>query len=313
MGTQAFLFIAVMIILSFIFHYEPSEESGRMGRRKVQTRNLFSENIVKKRLKEYVDTKVAKEKIRKTEQLLLQSGFKIDYTEFMFIKVMTAVVTGIVFSIAMSNPLLGIMFLFIGYMTPSQVIGFLRNRRLKLVEGQIGSFMHMTIKRYENTKDFNSALKLTAEEFRGEEPIYSELNMAVSDINLGTPTDEVLENMANRTNNKYLERFAAYYKVASTTGVPETRKNLMMQAYLQYEEDRNVKRVLKEQISGPVMEAYIMWAFVPIVAIFQMMTNPDYIWFMTSTTMGRVGTTVIIGVLILIAWFINAKLAAPLD
>ena len=313
MGINVILFLAIMILLTVLYHMEPAEDGGRIERRKIQTKNMFRENIVEKKIDKIIEERVKKDKIRKTEKLLIQAGLKISYTEFTVVKFLIAIVMGLIFGISMTNPLLGIVFFIIGLLAPIQIVKYLRNKRVELLSNQIGSFMHMVVKRYENTKDFKSALKLTTEELKGEEPIYTELNNTLIDINLGIPITEALGNLAKRTGNKYLTRFASYYGVASESGVAETRRDLMMQAYLQYEEDMDLKRLLQKEISNSKSQSYFMLFMVPLVAVYQSLTNPDYINFMTKTTMGRIGTTIIATVVMLIFWLINNKIAAPLD
>ena len=313
MGINVILFLAIMILLTVLYHMEPAEDGGRIERRKIQTKNMFRENIVEKKIDKIIEERVKKDKIRKTEKLLIQAGLKISYTEFTVVKFLIAIVMGLIFGISMTNPLLGIVFFIIGLLAPIQIVKYLRNKRVELLSNQIGSFMHMVVKRYENTKDFKSALKLTTEELKGEEPIYTELNNTLIDINLGIPITEALGNLAKRTGNKYLTRFASYYGVASESGAAETRRDLMMQAYLQYEEDMDLKRLLQKEISNSKSQSYFMLFMVPLVAVYQSLTNPDYINFMTKTTMGRIGTTIIATVVMLIFWLINNKIAAPLD
>ena len=313
MGINVILFLAIMILLTVLYHMEPAEDGGQIERRKIQTKNMFRENIVEKKIDKIIEERVKKDKIRKTEKLLIQAGLKISYTEFTVVKFLIAIVMGLIFGISMTNPLLGIVFFIIGLLAPIQIVKYLRNKRVELLSNQIGSFMHMVVKRYENTKDFKSALKLTTEELKGEEPIYTELNNTLIDINLGIPITEALGNLAKRTGNKYLTRFASYYGVASESGVAETRRDLMMQAYLQYEEDMDLKRLLQKEISNSKSQSYFMLFMVPLVAVYQSLTNPDYINFMTKTTMGRIGTTIIATVVMLIFWLINNKIAAPLD
>ena len=311
MGFEIMIFSILMIVTVIIYHFNKSE--GALSRRKNQTQNLFRENVLKKRLEKIAEEKVKFTKRYKIETICLQAGIKLSYTEYILISIAFGIVTAIVVGTAMNNPLLAIMFAFIGYMAPGQVIAFLKNKRVLKLEKQIGSFMQMVIKRYETTVDFSKSLELTMHEFKGEEPMYSELKETVLEIGLGKPVENAMDDLARRTGNKYMERLSAYYKIVASLGTAEIRKKMLNQAYFQFEENRQNKRMLKKEISGPVREAYIMLAAIPMFALFQIMTNANYIDFMINTNVGKIGTTVISGIFIGCIWFTNSKIGAPLE
>jgi tight adherence protein B len=306
-------FIAGMSLLSFVDFIGSRESSSPIERRKRQSKNMFSENVLRERLEKTIENRVKLSRRLKVEEKLQKAGLKMDFVDYMLLCLVSSVVFAIIFGSAMSNPLLAVIFLVIGYFVPGQAIEFIKNRRTALMEKQIGSFMQMVTKRYENTKDFHKAMALTVPEFEGEEPIFSELQRTLAEMNLGSPTEDALGGFAKRSNNKFMARYAAYYKVVAEIGKDEIRRDLLSQAIRQYQEDYELKRLLKKEISGPVTEAYIMVAAVPLIAIYQTLTNDQYIYFMTQTSMGRIGTAGILTTLLLIVWFINAKLGAPLD
>lgn len=305
-------FIVAMIGLSILYNLD-SDRNDALSRRKKQTKDMFRGNVLKDKIDEVVNERIKYSKRKKMESMLVQAGFNASYAEYLVVCIGSAILMSLISGYLLSNILLAILFLFFGFFAPLQVVSFLRNRRIAILEKQIGAFMQMVIKRYENTRDLNKALEMTSVEFEGEDPLDTELKKTILEIDLGVPVVKALKNLASRTGNKYMERFASYYEVASGVGTDDLRKNLLNQAYEQYKENLQMKRLLKKEISGPVQEAYIMIITVPIFAIYQVATNPDYPAFMTTTNMGRMGTTVIIGVLIGIIWFVNAKLGAPLD
>lgn len=302
-----------LIVLSVIYNLDFSQDDDMISARKKQTQNLFRENVIKNKIDKVLENKVKLSKRNAMEDKLKQAGFNIDFTEYFIICLFTGIVMAILFGTLLTNPYLAVLFLVFGFLTPYQIVSFIRNKRLDLLDKQIGAFMQMVIKRYENTRNMHTSLKMTAKEFEGEQPISQEINKTILDIELGVPTETALKNMGVRTGNKYMERFASYYAVASSVGTDELRKNLLNQAYTQYEENRQMKRVLNEKIMEPVKEAKIMIGSVPMFAIYQIVTNDEYITFMTKTHTGKIGTTAIIGILIFTTWFVNAKIGAPID
>lgn len=297
-------------ILDFVL----SKERSTMSKvRRRQGERLFTENVIRDKLADVVENRVKPSKRIKIEESLEKAGLSLSYVDYVSYCLLSSLVMGVLFGASMKNPLLGFIFTILGYFVPAQVVGFIKNKRTQKMSKQVGSFMQMVTKRYENTKDFHKALAMTVPEFEGEEPIYSELQRTLAEMNVGTQTEIALMNFSKRTDNKYMMRYAVFYELVSNIGKDETRKDLLGQAIKQYQEDYEIKRMLKKEISGPVTEAYIMLAFVPVIAIYQMATSPDYIFIMTQTAMGRIGTAGIVTALIGITWFINNKLGAPLD
>lgn len=305
-----FGFLSILITVVYLM---TTKSNDQLEKRKQQSNSRFRENVLRKRLEKITEERVKYSKRYEIETLCLQAGFKLQYIEYLMLSITTAIGMGILMMTAMNNFLLGLVFIVIGYMMPKQAITFIKNRRVGLMDKQIGSFMLMILKRYENTKDFKMSMELTMKEFRGEEPLYSEIRQTVMDANLGKPLSEALEQMARRTGNKYMMRLSDYYKISSEIGTDDARKKLLNQAFLQYEENRRGKSLMQKELSSVKREAYIMVGAVPMFALFQMNTNDDYIRFMTEETMGQIGTLVIFAVLAGAIWFINNKISAPLD
>ncbi|PLS19685.1 hypothetical protein CVD28_04535 [Bacillus sp. M6-12] len=312
MGFNIMLF-AVLMILTIVIASVGRGNKSTLDGRKQQSSNILRENVLKKRLEKYNEEKVKFSKRYAIETLSLQAGFKLSYTEYRMITIGSAIVFALLVGILMNNPILGVLFALIGYILPKEVITFLKNRRVALLEKQIGPFMQMVIKRYETTKDFGKSLELTMVEFKGEEPMYSEIRQTVLEVNVGVPVGEAMDNMGRRTGNKYMVRLADYYKIASSLGTEEIRKKLLNQAYQQYEENRKTKSVMKKELAGPKNEAYIMLACIPMFAIYSALTNDTYIDFMINTSTGKIGTAVIASIFMGSIWFVNSKIGAPLE
>lgn len=300
-------------LVMFLFNFFKNQNSSKLQTRKNQSKNLLRENVIKQRIEKIAEGRVKYSKRYAIETLCLQAGVPLSYSEYLMISVTSGIIVAIFVGIFMNNPLLALIFLVIGYMLPKQFITLMKNRRISLMEKQIGSFMQMTIKRYETTRDFGKALELSTTEFKGEEPLYTDLRATVLEISLGKPVGEAMDGLARRTGNKYMGRFSDYYKIASAIGTDDIRKKLLAQAFEQFEENRKAKQTMKKELSSVVREAYIMLGSIPMFAAYQMMTNDKYINFMTNTFMGKIGSVVIITIFMGAVWFVNNKISAPLD
>lgn len=314
MKAYLLFYVIVMVVLSLIYYkIGETEKDKALANRQRQTANMFRENILKEKLDNTIKENISIKRQNRIEKRLLQAGLNLDYTEYILISILSALVMALAFGFLLNNVLLGTMFLFIGFFVPNQFIFRMRNKRVELMDKQVGAFMQMVVKRYQNTRDFNQALRMTEKEFEGQKPLCDEIRKTVLDIELGVSTTKALRDMADRTGNKYMIRFADFYEITAKVGTSELREDLLMQAYEQYEENRQIQRELNQELTGPKQDAYIMLLSVPAFAIYQATTNPDYIYFMTKVKMGKIGTTAIVGTLVVVTWFINSKLGASIN
>ena len=310
------LFIIFEIII-IIFGAKDSFENGSVKKvfLNLRKRQGFSvrENELKRKFEKMAEEKSNFSKRYKIETQCLQAGFKLSFGEYKIIALACATIIPIIVILATNNQLLALISILVGYMIPGQVISYIKNRRVNLLEKQVGSFIKLTSERYLMQGSFSTAVENTLGDFVGQEPLYTEIKILVSDIKLGTPVNEAMQEMARRTGNKFLKRYADFYEVASSLGTDEAKQSILGQAYQQYEEHRRMSVKLKNDIAGPVNEAYIMVSSIPGVVLYQCATSKSYVDFMTHTTTGKVGSALIVLAVISCIWFINAKIASPLD
>lgn len=283
--------------------------NGRSLNREVR----YSGSSLKKQLSNMIDEKADVNKKYKVETMCLQAGHELSYGEFKVLCITVAIVLPLLMLILMNNIYLGIVFAFIGYHTPAQIMQSKANKRVVKMEDQVGSFLRIVLERYKTNKDLSKSIVQTLPDFKGNEPFYSELKKSVVEINLGIPSDETLNSLARRTGNKFLLRFSDYYKITENLATHNSKVELLNQAFLQYEEQRQMKSLLKKEIAGPVREAYIMVMATPIFMVYQSFATDGYLDFMLHEELGQIGIAGVVLVLLGCVWFINAKIGAPLD
>ena len=306
-----FLLIMVLLILWSTF-ISDSGKADIIQYRKDQTKNS-SKNTFRVKFQEDINKRVKYSKREEIELLALNAGFDLSYSDYLLICACIAIGLLVIFTVILNNVYMGFVFAFVGFIAPKQVLGVIKHKRLDKIEKQIGPFMKMVIKRYEYTGDFEMSLTGTAKEFYGTEPLFSELSKTVSEISIGVSIPNALDNLARRTSNRYLGLLADYYKIAYTLGTDEVRKKLLNQAYQQYEENRKMKAFLKEQISEPVRDSYLMVLTVPVFFLVGCFGIDGYLDFMTHEMLGQISLAVISLLLIGIIWFINKVVGAPLE
>lgn len=249
----------------------------------------------------------------KVETMCLQAGKELSFGEFKILCISLSIALPLLMLIVMKNVYLALVFAIIGYNIPGQYFKMKANNRVIKMENQVGAFIRIVLERYKSNKDLSKSIVQTLPDFRGNEPFYSELKKTVVEINIGMPTTEALNNLARRTGSKYLLRFSDYYQITENLATHQSKVELLNQAFLQFEEQRKMKSMLKEKIAGPVREAYIMVLATPIFMVYQSLSTEGYLEFMLYEELGQAGIAGVVLVLLGCIWFINAKIGAPLE
>lgn len=323
MGDKQIILLLVSMVAAtiFIFLLNLTIRSFRKDKvnrdplemRKQQSVSSLRENALKRKLENLVEERAKRTKKVQIEEMCMQAGLDWSYGEYKLVGYFTAIVFFIAIYAGMNNWFPALVFGFIGNLIPGQIIHAIRNIRVKRVEKQIGSFMRLVTERYNSTRDFSKSIQECVNDFKGLEPMYSELKRASADLAIGANVTEVLRKLAKRTGSKYLMRMADYYQIASELGTTETRQNLLKQALTQYEKDRSIKSRLRNELNGPVREAYIMVAMVPFVGFYMASATEEYRVFFLQTNIGQITLSFVVLVLVFCVWFINHQIGQPLD
>lgn len=312
-----FLLVKIIVLLSVMgivtYLMIKNEKDTIFDKRKEQISTRFRENIVKRKLETYLDQKVKRTKKEEIEHLGQQAGVPVTIGEYYILSMITATIGFVVGTVLFKNPILGVLLLFMGWVTPNQLLTFLKNKRFDKTEKQVGSFLQIVIKRYEITGSLKKAIQMSVPDFIGQEPFYTDLKKSVAEMEVGKSTEEALYDLAVRTGNRYLFRLHDYYKVTKNVGSVEIKNKLLNQAYVQYREAEQVKSTAKRELAGVKREAYIMLATIPLFAVYQAFVSEGYFTFMTETMLGKIGIVSIVFVFFMSLWFINKKIGAPLE
>lgn len=305
------ILLMVFLIVAILMNVERKPKKEKLlNERKKQFVNLQSISFVKKSV-DKLNSNIEAKKRNKIETLLVQAGYNISCGEFVFVSIVVGLIGFFMFTTAFQNPLLGILFGFIGYKVPRQFVTIQKNKRIKKLERQIGSFMNMLIERYKVIGDLKIALELTVPEFESSEMLHKELIKTLSETEIYT-TIVALQNLAFRTGNKFLSRMVDYYESANSVS-DEKRIILMKQAYTQWAEDQGLKRLLKKEIGEPVRDAMLIIGTIPVFAMYQASMDKSYVPFMLEHQVGKIGTTFIVATIVICIWIVINKINAPLD
>lgn len=312
MNAITFILLVVTVVLAVGKRYI-SDTDRTIEYRKSQQKSWMKSNVLSKRLEMQFSDKIKVSKRLDTELMLKQANIDMDYFTFLVYRLGITIIVTIFFLLLSKSIIITALFTIVAYVLPYEFVHYLANKRLNKMESQLGSAMGMIIQRYENLGDFKESIVQAANDLYGQEPIYSEFRRTIDEMNLGVDPAEAVSAMADRVGNKYFKRFSIYYAIAADVGTPETRRSLLHSALDQYKENNEIKRQLRSATRDPVNSAYVMMATVPIVGLFAMQMTQGYLDIMLHTTIGKVGTTFILGSLMGSFWFINTKIGASVD
>ena len=301
--------ISTCVISTLNFNKDDDERNFKNSKFRKITKN----NVAKDILKQLLDEKMDFKKKKKIERYLLQSGLNLNIVDLYIISIGSSLLMAILMGIVFNNIFLVFIFLIVGFMAPRQFIIAKGKKRKEKLNTQVGTFINVVVARYEMLNDFSEALRMSIEECHGQQPIESEIRKTVMDLDLGLSVNEALDNLTLRTGNKHIQKLTNNYRVASNIGTKEARKRLLGYVIDEYNQQTVSEAQLRRELKGPVMDAYLMCAMVPGVMIMQAFLTEGYVEFMTQETLGKIGMTIIVSVLIAGIWFINAKVSAPIE
>ena len=310
------IYFACSLLLSNMWTDEESNtiKKAKNKRKGANNREVrYSTSSIKKQLEKALSDKADASKKYKIETMCLQAGYELSYGEFKIISFAVALALPLLMLAIMHNIYLGILFAFIGYKIPAQYLKTMANNRILKMEKQVGSFLRILLERYKSNRDMSQSLCDSLSDFQGLEPFYSILKKGVAEVELGYPLEDVFDGLGRKSGNKYLIRFADYYKMTPEIATHKAKVELLNQSLEQYNEDRELKFTLKEKINGPVREAYIMVCATPIFMVYQSFASDGYLDFMINTPVGQAGLAGTLAVLLACIWFINAKIGAPIE
>lgn len=310
------LISTVLILFASVESQDEKSLAGAATIDELRTRQIqgLREHALKRKFEDTVTERTDRKKVVKVEELLMRAGLDgWSYGEFMLIKIVISFIGILVSWLFLSTPVITIMSGVTLYILPSQLIQTIASRRISRMEVDIGTFIQLTIERYKVHGDFQRAIKQSASDFEGREPIYSEIRKTILDFNVGVPTSVAVDNMGKRTGNKFIGQLANYYEIASTIGTESSRDDIIGQAWINFNDDYKMKKQHEQEIDGPKKDAYIIVGALPLLMLFQANVDENYIDFFLNTTIGQLGLGTILTVTLLSIIFINKKIGGPLE
>ncbi len=132
--------------------------------------------------------------------------------------ILTISLTGIggVIGLLLLGPILTVMLVVLGLLTPTLLVRFYRVRRIHLFEAQLVDALGGMAGAMRAGMTFRQSMEEIAKTSRA--PLSQEFSLTVREIRLGTPTEDALENLAGRVGSDDLALVVAAINTARTVG-----------------------------------------------------------------------------------------------
>jgi tight adherence protein B len=151
---------------------------------------------------------------------LAQAGLTLKVSEYLllriFLAVMFAILTLLIFSGASLLPVILIGAVAFGFMIPGWFVGFRKNRRKEKLSKQLPEAVSLMANSLRSGFAFSQAMELAA--MQVADPIKTEFDQYLNDTSLGAPSDEALERMAERVGTYDMDMLVSTILIQRTTG-----------------------------------------------------------------------------------------------
>lgn len=316
--TNIIFLVFTLVIVLLVSRGDPDGDtlSSSSTIEELRSRQIsgLREHALTQKFQDAVNERADYKKRNEAELELRRAGLdKMSYTELIIIKIGLSILALLTTWLLLETIVITVIAAFGFYMLPTQLVKMISNRRTGIMEKDIGTFIQLTTERYKVHGDFQKAVKQSAPDFEGQEPMYSEIRKTILDFNVGIPTAEALENMAERTGSKFIGQLSSYYEIASTIGTESSRDKIIGQAWVNFDDDYKMRQQHEQEIDGPKKDAYIILAALPLMMLYMSSTQENYWDFWLNTGLGQFGLGVILISIILSLTFISKKIGAPLD
>lgn len=304
--------LSVVIIIKNFMSFGKNNNSVTLNVRKQQM--SLRDNPLKKKIENEIEKKAKVSSKFKIDTLCRQAGYNYTYGEYIMLCVIFSILCPIAVMCITPNVPLALIVAFVGFKLPKTLLKSKRTKRKEALDKQIGSFLDVMTERYKQNPNINSNIVESLESFANQYPIIDELENVARLINYsGYSPGMALDELARNTGNKYVRQFRDSYKISQTLPSDSAKETILSQAKKLYDMDYDLKMELKEKIAGPVKNAYFIMACVPVVMVYQSFVTPGYVDFMLHDPIGKGAVTGIAAAMLLMNWFVQAKINAPLE
>jgi tight adherence protein B len=216
------------------------------------------------------------------DQKLRRAGMSLRGTEFIFIHLTIVIVSTLVIFLLTKNVSLMIIIVMVVIFLPFLFINFKTGQRLKKFNEQLPDTLQLVEGALKAGYSLNQSLAMVIEETKP--PISEEFKITLSEIRVGLPEKEALENMALRINSELFSWVVKAINIQREVG-GNLAEIMDIIANTIRERDR-VLRQIQALVSEGKLSAYVLIGLPIVVALALSMLNRSYISVLVTTKIG---------------------------
>ena len=216
------------------------------------------------------------------EQKLKRAGMSLKGTEFIFIHITLVIISTFVTFLLTKNISLMLVIVLVVIFLPFLFINFKTGQRLKKFNEQLPDTLQLVEGALKAGYSLHQALAMVIEETKP--PISEEFKTALSEIRVGLPEKEALENMAGRINSELFSWVVKAINIQREVG-GNLAEIMDIIANTIRERDR-VLRQIGALVSEGKLSAYVLIGLPIGIAIILSVINKSYISVLVTTKMG---------------------------
>ena len=228
---------------------------------------------------------------RKVEKQLTESDVPLRGEEFVVIVAASGITAGTFFSLITMNVLTGLMAAIASSLLPFLFVRTAHARRVTKLNAQIGDALSIMSNSLRSGFSFLQAMDMVRREL--PDPISKEFSRTFREINLGTSTEEALQNLVHRVNSEDMELIVTAVMIQRQVGgnLAEVLDNIGKTIRERIRIKGEIKTLTAQgRISG------IIIGFLPVVlAVIMSALNPEYIMTLFTSEVGRLMLLAAIG------------------
>lgn len=224
------------------------------------------------------------QKIKNLEVLLIRAGIPLNAKEFIKIRWAICIVIIILFTIAMKNPLFGIIIAGGAFFLPMLFVNYSINKKKAVFEAQLPVALSVIQNSVEAGFSFLQAMDVVAKEM--DAPISEEFSRVLHEASVGKDIEIALHNMYERVLSEELKLVITAVLIQRQVG-----GNLaeIIEVILETIKDRiQIKGEIKTLTAQGRMSAIIISALPFFLGVIMYMINPVYMTPLFTTFIGQV-------------------------
>ena len=215
---------------------------------------------------------------------LERAGMKIRGSEFISIHIIVLLISSLVIYTFTNNLLLTVVAILLVAISPFIFIRFKASQRIKKFHEQLPDTLQLIGGSLKAGYSFNQALGMAGDETRP--PISNEFKRVLSEVRMGSPEKDALENMAKRMNSEDFNWTVMAINVQREVG-GNLAEVMDIIASTVRERDRVMNQIKALTAEGRI-SAYILIALPIVVGMILSILNREYVSLLVTTKLGLI-------------------------